>query len=69
MIVLVDGEAETRVNRSALIKMDLDHPIGQFCCTPHRQQVPSMILEPLEFGKMGEIVKDSAILCLPILQD
>ena len=58
MIVLVDGEAETRVNRSALIKMDLDHPIGQFCCTPHRQQVPLMILEPLmSLGRWGKLSK------------
>ena len=30
LMILVDGETEDRVSQSALIKMGLDHPIGQF---------------------------------------
>ena len=41
-MILVDEKAEDRVNQSALIKIGLDHPIGQFSLPLLRQQVPSI---------------------------
>ena len=41
LMILVEGEAEDRVDQSAFIKMGLDRPIGQFSLPHLRQHVPS----------------------------
>ena len=43
-MILVDSEAEDRVDQSALIKIGLHDPIDQFSRPLLRQQVPSLYL-------------------------